>query len=91
MTGTHLDLLKWEYVLETNIPCSLFHLQFFADVKEAEERLKKMQENMRKKYTCDRSVTVTRLEDLLQDAMVMCIFMPFINCVLLVKNVVHIF
>lgn len=25
---------------------------------------------MKKKYVCDRSITVTRLEDLLQDAMV---------------------
>lgn len=32
--------------------------------------MKKMQENMRKKYSCDRSTTTTRLEDLLQDAAV---------------------
>lgn len=44
--------------------------QFFSDVKEAEEKLKKMQDTMKRKYTCDRSVTVTRLEDLLQDAAV---------------------
>lgn len=44
--------------------------QFFADVKEAEEKIKKMQEAMKKKYVCDRSITVTRLEDLLQDAVV---------------------
>lgn len=47
-----------------------FFMQFFADVREAEERMKKMQEVMKRKYTCDRSVTVTRLEDLLQDAAV---------------------
>lgn len=29
-----------------------------------------MQENMKKKYSCDRSITVTRLEDLLQDCAV---------------------
>lgn len=29
-----------------------------------------MQETMKRKYTCDRSITVTRLEDLLQDAAV---------------------
>lgn len=29
-----------------------------------------MQETMRRKYSCDRSITVTRLEDLLQDAAV---------------------
>lgn len=32
--------------------------------------MKKMQESMKKKYSCDRSTTATRLEDLLQDAAV---------------------
>lgn len=45
-------------------------LQFFSDVKETEEKMRKMQDTMKRKYTCDRSVTVTRLEDLLQDAAV---------------------
>lgn len=45
-------------------------LQFFADVKEAQDKMKKMQENMKKKYSCERSTTATRLEDLLQDAAV---------------------
>lgn len=44
--------------------------QFFSDVREAEEQLRKLQETLRRKYTCDRSITVTRLEDLLQDAQV---------------------
>lgn len=44
--------------------------QFFSDVREAEEQLRKLQETMGRKYTCDRSITVTRLEDLLQDAQV---------------------
>ncbi|XP_064197398.1 plectin a isoform X38 [Anguilla rostrata] len=66
---------QWSWILqlccciEAHLKENTAYYQFFADVKEAEERLKKMQENMRKKYTCDRSVTVTRLEDLLQDAM----------------------
>lgn len=53
-------------------PCrDLFLLvQFFSDVREAEEQLRKLQETLRRKYTCDRSITVTRLEDLLQDAQV---------------------
>lgn len=29
-----------------------------------------MQDTMKRKYTCDRSITVTRLEDLVQDAAV---------------------
>ena len=44
--------------------------QFFADVKESQEQMRKMQENMKKKYSCDRATTATRLEDLLQDAAV---------------------
>lgn len=48
----------------------LWLAQFFADVKDTDERIKKMQDTMKKKYTCDRSTTATRLEDLLQDAMV---------------------
>lgn len=48
----------------------LFSSQFFADVNEAQDKIKKMQESMRKKYSCDRSTTTTRLEDLLQDAAV---------------------
>lgn len=39
-------------------------------MREAEEQLRKLQEMLRRKYTCDRSITVTRLEDLLQDAQV---------------------
>ena len=46
----------------------VFFRQFFTDVKEAQDKLKKMQEAMKKKYSCDRSTTATRLEDLLQDA-----------------------
>lgn len=45
-------------------------IQFFSDVKEAEEKIKKIQDTMKRKYTCDRTITVTRLEDLLQDAAV---------------------
>lgn len=39
-------------------------------MKEAEDKIQKMQDAMKRKYTCDRSITVTRLEDLLQDAAV---------------------
>ncbi|KAG9342785.1 hypothetical protein JZ751_015651 [Albula glossodonta] len=66
---------QWSWILqlccciEAHLKENTAYYQFFADVKDAEEKLKKMQETMRKKYTCDRSITVTRLEDLLQDAM----------------------
>ncbi|XP_056332092.1 uncharacterized protein plecb [Danio aesculapii] len=65
---------QWSWILqlccciETHLKENTAYFQFFADVKEADERLKKMQETMKKKYMCDRSTTATRLEDLLQDA-----------------------
>ncbi|XP_024920953.1 plectin a isoform X6 [Cynoglossus semilaevis] len=65
---------QWSWLLqlccciETHLKENTAHFQFFTDVKEAEEKLKKMQDTMKRKYTCDRSITVTRLEDLLQDA-----------------------
>uniref|UniRef100_A0A8D3BXR0 Plectin n=1 Tax=Scophthalmus maximus TaxID=52904 RepID=A0A8D3BXR0_SCOMX len=65
---------QWSWILqlccciETHLKENTAYFQFFSDVKEAEERMKKMQDAMKRKYTCDRSITVTRLEDLLQDA-----------------------
>ncbi|XP_061463226.1 plectin isoform X6 [Rhineura floridana] len=66
---------EWSWMLqlcccvEAHLKENTAYFQFFADVKEAEEFLRKAQETMRKKFVCDRSVTVTRLEDLLQDSL----------------------
>ncbi|CDQ75539.1 unnamed protein product [Oncorhynchus mykiss] len=66
---------QWSWILqlccciEAHLKENTAYYQFFSDVKEAEERMKKMQEMIKKKYSCDRSTTATRLEDLLQDAM----------------------
>ncbi|XP_029593878.1 plectin isoform X20 [Salmo trutta] len=65
---------QWSWILqlccciEAHLKENTAYYQFFSDVKEAEERMKKMQETLKKKYCCDRSTTATRLEDLLQDA-----------------------
>uniref|UniRef100_A0A8C2CA83 Plectin b n=1 Tax=Cyprinus carpio TaxID=7962 RepID=A0A8C2CA83_CYPCA len=65
---------QWSWILqvccciETHLKENTAYFQFFADVRDAEERMKTMQETMKKKYMCDRSTTSTRLEDLLQDA-----------------------
>ncbi|XP_029104012.1 plectin-like isoform X1 [Scleropages formosus] len=65
---------QWSWILqlccciEAHLKENTAYFQFFSDVKEADEKMKKMSESMRKKYTCDRSITVTRLEDLLQDS-----------------------
>ncbi|XP_077577040.1 plectin isoform X8 [Stigmatopora nigra] len=64
---------QWSWILqlccciEAHLKENTAHYQFFADVKEAQDKMKKMRETMNKKYTCDRSTTATRLEDLLQD------------------------
>ncbi|XP_051577473.1 plectin-like isoform X1 [Myxocyprinus asiaticus] len=64
---------QWSWILqvcccvETHLRENTAYFQFFNDVKEAEERMKKMQDTMKKKYMCDRTTTATRLEDLLQD------------------------
>ncbi|XP_031648046.1 plectin isoform X14 [Oncorhynchus kisutch] len=66
---------QWSWILqlccciEAHLKENTAYYQFFSDVKEAEETMKKMQETMKKKYSCDRTTTATRLEDLLQDAM----------------------
>ncbi|XP_051045122.1 plectin isoform X4 [Phodopus roborovskii] len=65
---------QWSWMLqlccciEAHLKENTAYFQFFSDVREAEEQLHKLQETMRRKYSCDRSITVTRLEDLLQDA-----------------------
>ncbi|XP_078280393.1 plectin-like [Rhinoraja longicauda] len=65
---------QWSWLLqlccciEAHLKENTAYFQYFADVKDAETFLKKLQESMRRKYTCDRSMTVTRLEDLLQDS-----------------------
>nr|XP_054596601.1 plectin isoform X41 [Nothobranchius furzeri] len=65
---------QWSWILqlccciEAHLKENTAYYQFFADVKEAQDKMKKMQEGMKKKYNCDQSTTATRLEDLLQDA-----------------------
>ncbi|KAM6959380.1 LOW QUALITY PROTEIN: plectin a [Aplochiton taeniatus] len=65
---------QWSWLLqlccciETHLKENSAYFQFFNDVQEAEDKMKKLSDTMKRKYTCDRSITVTRLEDLLQDA-----------------------
>ncbi|XP_054353747.2 plectin isoform X18 [Pongo pygmaeus] len=65
---------QWSWMLqlccciEAHLKENAAYFQFFSDVWEAEGQLQKLQEALRRKYSCDRSATVTRLEDLLQDA-----------------------
>ena len=67
---------QWSWMLqlccciEAHLKENTAYFQFFSDVREAEEQLQKLQETLRRKYSCDRTITVTRLEDLLRDAQV---------------------
>nr|XP_041569976.1 plectin [Taeniopygia guttata] len=64
---------QWSWMLqlccciETHLKENSNYFQFFAEVREAEELLRKTEETMRRKFSCDRGTTATRLEDLLQD------------------------
>ncbi|XP_039183756.1 microtubule-actin cross-linking factor 1 isoform X5 [Crotalus tigris] len=45
------------------------YFQFFGDARESETFLKNLQDSIKRKYSCDRNTSLTRLEDLLQDSM----------------------
>ncbi|XP_067882338.1 LOW QUALITY PROTEIN: plectin-like [Heterodontus francisci] len=65
---------QWSWILqlccciEAHLKENTAYFQYFSDVKDAENFLKKLQDSIKKKYSCDRSITVTRLEDLIQDS-----------------------
>lgn len=44
--------------------------QFFSDAKESMDYLKNLQDSIQRKYSCDRTTSLHRLEDLIQDSMV---------------------
>ncbi|KAM6427631.1 microtubule-actin cross-linking factor 1 isoform 6-T6 [Liasis olivaceus] len=46
------------------------YFQFFSDARDSETFLRNLQDNIKRKYSCDRNTSLTRLEDLLQDSMV---------------------
>ncbi|XP_064529827.1 plectin isoform X16 [Pseudopipra pipra] len=64
---------QWSWMLqlccciETHLKENTNYFQFFSEVRETEELLRKTEETMRRKFGCDRGTTATRLEDLLQD------------------------
>ncbi|XP_063167779.1 microtubule-actin cross-linking factor 1-like [Candoia aspera] len=45
------------------------YFQFFSDARDSETFLRSLQDNIKRKYSCDRNTSLTRLEDLLQDSM----------------------
>ncbi|XP_053563264.1 microtubule-actin cross-linking factor 1 isoform X5 [Bombina bombina] len=68
-------LSQWQWVqqlclcVEHHLKENSAYFQFFSDVRESEVYLKNLQDSIKRKYSCDRSTSVTRLEDMLQDSM----------------------
>nr|XP_032815500.1 plectin isoform X3 [Petromyzon marinus] len=66
---------QWNWILqiccciETHIKENTAYFQFFKEAKDVEEGLKSLQETIRRKYTCDKASSLTRLEDIVQDSM----------------------
>lgn len=48
----------------------LLHCQFFTDAKESLDYLKNLQDAIQRKYGCDRTSSLHKLEDLVQESMV---------------------
>ncbi|KAF4795948.1 hypothetical protein TURU_089041 [Turdus rufiventris] len=57
-----------EQLLLENHPARLT-IEFFSDAKEAMEYLKNLKDTIYRKYSCDRSSSLHRLEDLVQESM----------------------
>ncbi|XP_075709207.1 microtubule-actin cross-linking factor 1-like isoform X18 [Rhinoderma darwinii] len=66
---------QWQWVqqlclcVEQHLKENSAYFQFFSDVRESEVYLKNLQESIKRKYSSDRSTSMNRLEDMLQDSM----------------------
>ncbi|XP_039595753.1 microtubule-actin cross-linking factor 1, isoforms 1/2/3/5 isoform X3 [Polypterus senegalus] len=66
---------QWQWVyhlcdcIEQHIRDNMAYFQFFNEVQESESFLIRLQDSIRRKYTCDCKSRLSRLEDLLQDSM----------------------
>ncbi|XP_051892499.1 microtubule-actin cross-linking factor 1 isoform X16 [Pristis pectinata] len=66
---------QWQWIkqlcccVEQHVKDNTTYFQFLSDVKEAEQYLRNLQETIRRKYKCDRTSSLSKLEDLLQDSM----------------------
>ncbi|XP_032901182.1 microtubule-actin cross-linking factor 1 isoform X21 [Amblyraja radiata] len=66
---------QWHWIkqlcccVEQHVKDNTAYFQFLSDVKEAEQYLRNLQETIRRKYKCDRTSSLSKLEDLLQDSM----------------------
>ncbi|XP_055462411.1 dystonin isoform X3 [Psammomys obesus] len=66
---------QWSWVLqlcqcvEQHIQENAAYFEFFNDAKEATDYLRNLKDAIQRKYSCDRSSSVHRLEDLVQESM----------------------
>ncbi|KAB0404951.1 hypothetical protein E2I00_002352, partial [Balaenoptera physalus] len=56
--------------VEQHVKENTAYFQFFSDARDLESFLRNLQESIKRKYSCDHSTSLSRLEDLLQDSMV---------------------
>ncbi|KAM9809948.1 dystonin isoform 8-T8 [Syngnathus typhle] len=66
---------QWSWILqlcscvEQHLRDNAVYFEFFSDAKEAMDFLRSLQEAIQRKYSCDRTSSLHRLEDLLQESM----------------------
>ncbi|XP_041069007.1 microtubule-actin cross-linking factor 1 isoform X4 [Carcharodon carcharias] len=66
---------QWHWIkqlcccVEQHVKDNAAYFQFLSDIKEAEQYLRNLQETVKRKYKCDRTSGLSKLEDLLQDSM----------------------
>uniref|UniRef100_A0A1A8GUE7 Dystonin n=1 Tax=Nothobranchius korthausae TaxID=1143690 RepID=A0A1A8GUE7_9TELE len=66
---------QWSWILqlcscvEQHLKENAVYFEFFSDAKGSMDYLKSLQESIQRKYSCDRSSSLPRLEDLIQESM----------------------
>ncbi|XP_058507341.1 dystonin isoform X8 [Solea solea] len=66
---------QWSWILqlcscvEQHLKENAVYFEFFSDAKESMDYLRNLQESIQRKYSCDRSSSLHRLEDLIQESM----------------------
>ncbi|XP_070696753.1 dystonin [Pempheris klunzingeri] len=66
---------QWSWILqlcscvEQHLKENAVYFEFFSDAKEAMDYLKGLQDAIQRKYSCDRTSSLHRLEDLIQESM----------------------
>ncbi|XP_037638602.1 dystonin isoform X20 [Sebastes umbrosus] len=66
---------QWSWILqlcscvEQHLKENAVYFEFFTDAKESKDYLKSLQDAIQRKYSCDRTSSLHRLEDLIQESM----------------------